>query len=65
MARSGSIFMGYEYNKHIGAEGQIDRNACWAASISWWTRAMMLNYKRKTSTQSKLISQWLLSSSIH
>ncbi len=50
--------MGYEYNKHLNAEGQFDRNACWAASISWWTRALMLNYKRKITTQSELISQF-------
>ena len=50
--------MGYEYNKHLPSEGQFDKNACWAASISWWTRAMMLNYKRKITTQSELISQF-------
>jgi hypothetical protein len=50
--------MGYDYTKKLTPTGQFDRNACWAASISWWTEAMMLNYKRKVTWQSELISQF-------
>ena len=47
--------MGFDYTKLIKAEGQFDKNACWAASISWWTWAMSQNYKRKTIWQKDLL----------
>jgi len=50
--------MGFDYTKVLKAEGQFDRNACWAASISWWTAAMAQLYKRKTMWQSELISKF-------
>jgi hypothetical protein len=50
--------MGYDYTKNLTPTGQFDRNACWAASISWWTEAMALNYKRKISWQSDLIQKF-------
>ncbi len=50
--------MGYDYTKKISPVGQFDQNACWAASISWWTRAMMENFKRKHMTQTELISKF-------
>ncbi len=50
--------MGYDYTKALKSEGQFDRNACWAASISWWTAAMSQNYKRVTQWQSELISKY-------
>lgn len=50
--------MGFDYKKILRAEGQFDKNACWAASISWWTAAMSQNYKRKTMAQSELISKF-------
>lgn len=50
--------MGFDYSKILKAEGQFDKNACWAASISWWTAAMSQNYKRKTMWQSELISKF-------
>lgn len=50
--------MGFDYSKVLKSEGQFDKNACWAASISWWTAAMAQNYKRKTMWQSELISKF-------
>ncbi len=50
--------MGYDYTKHVTPTGQFDKNACWAASISWWTEAMVLNYKRKYLSQSDLITKF-------
>ena len=47
-----------DYTKLIKPEGQFDKNACWAASIAWWTAAMSQLYKRKTVWQSELISQF-------
>src|SRR5215203_6856647 len=50
--------MGYEYSKKLKAEGQQHSNACWAASISWWTAAMALHYKRTTYTQTDLLADF-------
>lgn len=50
--------MGFDYTKILKPEGQFDRNACWAASISWWTAAMSQLYKRKTMWQSELITKF-------
>jgi len=50
--------MGYDYRKNLQAVGQNDRNACWAASLSWWLSAMALHYKRKSLTQNELISKF-------
>ena len=47
--------MGYDYRKKLLAEGQHHSNACWAASLSWWTAAMSLHYKRTTYPQTELI----------
>ncbi|HEY8560325.1 MAG TPA: hypothetical protein VIL74_08100 [Pyrinomonadaceae bacterium] len=50
--------MGFDYARILKPEGQFDRNACWAASISWWTAAMSQLYKRRTMWQSELISKF-------
>ncbi len=50
--------MGFDYTKILKPEGQFDKFACWAASISWWTAAMSQNYKRKTMWQSELITKF-------
>jgi hypothetical protein len=50
--------MAYDYSKKLKAEGQQHSNACWAASISWWTAAMALNYKRSTYSQSDLLADF-------
>jgi hypothetical protein len=50
--------MGYDYTKKLKAEGQQHSNACWAASISWWTAAMSLHFKRSTYTQTDLLSDF-------
>ena len=39
--------MGYDYSKKLSAVGQPDDMGCWYTSISWWTRAMALNCKRR------------------
>lgn len=39
--------MGYDYRGKLPPEGQVHLNACWAATISWWTQAMALNYNRR------------------
>jgi hypothetical protein len=51
--------MGYDYRKNLQSVGQNDSNACWAASLSWWLSAMMLNYKRKAMTQNELIGKFM------
>jgi len=50
--------MGYDYTKKLKVEGQQHSNACWAASISWWTAAMALHYKRTTYTQTDLLADF-------
>lgn len=50
--------MSYDYTKKLKAEGQQHSNACWAASISWWTAAMSLHFKRTTYTQTDLLSDF-------
>ena len=50
--------MGYDYSKKLRAEGQTHSNACWAASISWWTQAMALNYKRSWQSQLDLLAEF-------
>ena len=50
--------MGFDYSKKLMVEGQQHSNACWAASISWWTAAMSLNYKRKTYFQNDLLADF-------
>ena len=50
--------MGYDYRKNLTAEGQQHSRACWAASISWWTAAMALHYKRAVYTQTKLLGDF-------
>lgn len=50
--------MGYDYTKKLKVEGQQHSNACWAASISWWTAAMSLHYKRATYTQTDLLADF-------
>ncbi len=47
--------MGYDYTKKLKPVGQADPTACWAASISWWTQAMSLNYKRSGKDQMDMI----------
>lgn len=47
--------MGYDYTKKLTAEGQQHSTACWAASISWWTAAMALHYKRSKYNQTDLL----------
>jgi hypothetical protein len=50
--------MGYDYSKKLKAEGQQHSNACWAASISWWTGAMALNNKRVWLNQTNLLADY-------
>jgi hypothetical protein len=50
--------MGYDYTKKLKVEGQQHSNACWAATISWWTSAMSLHYKRMTYTQTDLLADF-------
>ena len=50
--------MGYDYTKKLKVEGQQHSNACWAASISWWTAAMSLHYKRAIYTQTDLLADF-------
>lgn len=50
--------MGYDYRKTLPPEGQTHLNACWAASISWWTQAMSLNYNRMWQTQIDLLAEF-------
>ena len=51
--------MAYDYKSHFPAIGQFDKNACWAASISWWLQVMAHGfYKRKWLTQTDLITKF-------
>ena len=50
--------MGFDYRTKLTAEGQQHSNACWAASISWWTAAMGLHYKRKYYSQTDLLADF-------
>ncbi|MFO0916355.1 MAG: hypothetical protein U0795_25585 [Pirellulales bacterium] len=50
--------MGYDYRKNIQPVGQNDRNACWAASISWWLNAYSLHFKRRWLTQNDLLAKF-------
>jgi hypothetical protein len=50
--------MGYDYTKKLKPEGQIHGNACWAASISWWLRAMALVGKRRQLDQVEMIDKF-------
>lgn len=50
--------MGFDYTKKLKAEGQQHSNACWAATISWWTAAMALHYKRTTYTQTSMLADF-------
>jgi hypothetical protein len=51
--------MAFDYAAKFPPIGQFDKNACWAASISWWLKVMAHGfYKRKWLTQSELIQRF-------
>lgn len=50
--------MGYDYTKKLQPVGQADPTACWAASISWWTQAMALHFKRRGQDQLDLMTKF-------
>lgn len=51
--------MGYDYTKKLKHHGQPDMNSCWATSISWWTKAMSLNFKRKSVEVGEMIGKFM------
>ena len=51
--------MGYDYRKKLQPVGQLDSNACWAASLSWWLSAMASNYKCRVQEQLALIGKFM------
>jgi hypothetical protein len=50
--------MGLRLHEKIKGGGQQHSNACWAASISWWTAAMSLHYKRTIYAQTELLAEY-------
>ena len=51
--------MGFDFTKIVTPIGQFDQNACWAASLSWWTWAMAMGLdKRKFMSQMDLIKKF-------
>ena len=50
--------MGYDYRKKLKPEGQVHSNACWAASITWWLKAMALELRRLPDEQNKLLAEF-------
>lgn len=51
--------MAYEFDKKFPAIGQIGKNTCWAASISWWLQVQAHGYyKRQWLRQEELIEKF-------